>query len=70
MSSQKLKGKIPDEYPMVLLIPDLDRSPLINTQYKIKKTQCEFDLYELHNWEKQKYLDQSDDLNIWKLFLP
>ncbi len=61
---------MPYEDPIVPPILDLDRSPLIDTQYTIVETQCDFDLYELHNWAKQKYLDRSDDLNIWESFLP
>lgn len=57
---------MPEKNPMVPPVPNLDMIPLIDTQYKIAKTQCKFDLYELHNWEKWKCLDESDDLIIWE----
>ena len=52
--SHKGKEKMHEEDPMVPSVHDLDKTPLIDTQYKIDETQCGFDLYELHNWEKQK----------------
>lgn len=36
------------------LIHNLDEFPLVDTKYKIAENQCEFDLYELHNWENKK----------------
>ena len=49
MLSHKEKGNMPEEDPMVPLILDLDKTPLIDTQYIIIETQCEFDLYEICN---------------------
>lgn len=46
---QKRKGKMNEEDPMIPTIPDLDKTPLINNQYKIVETDCEFEPYELHN---------------------
>lgn len=55
--SHKGKGMMPEEDPMVPLVPDLDKTPLTDTQYKIVENRCKFDLYEIHNSSKQKYLD-------------
>jgi len=52
MLAQKGMGKMTEEDPRVPLVPYLDKTPLINTQYKIVDTGCEFDIYELHNWAK------------------
>lgn len=41
------------ESPIFPHAHNLDEFPLVDTQYKIEETQCEFDLYELHNWENQ-----------------
>ena len=52
MYSSKGKSKVVEENPMLLQVVDLDKLPLVDQQYKISETQCEFDLYELHNWVK------------------
>jgi len=52
------------ESPFLPFVPYFNDMHLVDTKYKIKETQCEFYLYELHNWVKQKYLDNSDDLSI------
>lgn len=52
ISNEKGKGNTIDSNPMNPPIPYFDKMPLIDTQYKIAKTQSEFDLYELHNLGK------------------
>lgn len=70
MLSHKGKAKKVVESPVLPSVPNLNEMPLVDIQCKILETQCEFDLYELHNWANQKYLDNRDDLSIWELFLP
>lgn len=48
----------------------MDHLPLIDLQYKIVETNCEFDLFQIHSWLKRKFLDQSDELNLWESILP
>lgn len=45
----KGKSKATNDNPMLPLVLDLDQQPLVDLQYKIAKTSCELDLYELHN---------------------
>jgi len=52
MSSSKGKSKLVEENPMLPPIADLDKLPLIDQEYKISESQCDFDLYEVHNWDK------------------
>lgn len=49
---------------------DLDHLPLVDLHYKIIETNFEFDFIKHHNWLKQKFLDQSDELNLWESTLP
>lgn len=49
---------------------DLNHVPLLDPHYKILETNCEFDLFELHSWLKHKFLDQSDEINLWESSLP
>jgi len=49
---------------------DLDHLPLVDQQYKIVETNYDFDLYELHNWLKQEYVDLNDELGLWESSLP
>jgi len=49
---------------------DLDHIPLLDLHYKLSETNCEFNLFEIHNWLKQKFLDQSDEINPWEPTLP
>lgn len=51
-------------------IIDLDHQPLVGQEYKIIKTRCEFDLYELHNLLKHNFLDPSDEMGLWDSLLP
>ena len=46
---------------MAPVIPNVDELPLDKLDFKIIKTKCEFDIYELHNWSFQKYEDASDE---------
>lgn len=50
MASQKEKSKIVVESLTLPLVINLDEIPLIDAQYKIIETKCEFNLYDLHNW--------------------
>lgn len=52
MSTKKGKGQMIEEDSMIPLVADLEKTPLINTWFKIVDTECEFDLQELHNWAK------------------
>lgn len=70
MSSSKGKSKLVVESPTFSYVINLYELPLVDTQYKISETQCEFDLYEVYNWANQKFLDVSDELKIWEYFLP
>lgn len=70
MSTQKGKGKMVEENPMNFPVPNLDKTPLVDTQFKISRTDCEFDLYKFHNWAKKNYLNHNNDLSIWESFLP
>ena len=60
------KGKSVDafENPMVPPTIDLDHVPLEDEDYKVAETKCEFDLFELHCWLKDNYLDQSDEIGL------
>ena len=51
--------------PMLTPPVDLDHIPLADRDYKIVETQCEFDLFKLRCWFPDKYLDQSDEINLW-----
>ena len=56
-----------------LMLPppvDLYHIPLPDRDYKIVETKCEFDLFELRYWFPDTYLDQSDEINLWKSRLP
>lgn len=44
--------------------------PLINLDAKIVETQREFDLYELRNWEFQRFQDPNGDFYLWESFFP
>lgn len=66
----KGKYKATHDNPMLTPILDLDHQPLVDQQYKIVEINCEFDLYEFHNWLKQKFLDHSDELSLWDSLLP
>jgi len=70
MSSSEGNSRTVEENPMMLPVIDLDKLPLFDQQYKIYETQCEFDLYELHNWAKWKLSNASDELSMWASFLP
>ena len=48
----KGKYKASNDNPLLPHIIDLYHQPLVDQEYKILETSCEFDLYELHNWLK------------------
>ena len=56
--------------PMLTPPMDLDHIPLADRDYNIAETQCEFDLLKLHCWLRDNYLDQFDEINLWKSRLP
>lgn len=64
------KNKVTEEKPLLPPIIDLDNKPLVDQEYKIIETSCEFDLYELHNFLKHKFIDLSDELSLWDSSLP
>lgn len=70
MVSQKGKSRVVVESLTLPPVIKLDELPLIDTQLKITETQCGFDLYELHNWEYQKFEDANDELCLWESMLP
>jgi len=44
---------------------DIDHQSLVDQQYNIAKTSFDFDMYELHNWLKQKYPNLSYRMGLW-----
>lgn len=70
MASQKGKSKVSVESTMLPPVPNLDEFTLVDTQFKIIETKCEFDLYELHNWAFQKFEDANDEFSLWESMLP
>lgn len=40
-----------------------DHIPLAYQYFKIIDTKCEFEMFELHNWLKQTYIDSEDGIN-------
>jgi hypothetical protein len=53
------KGQFFDasENPMVPPPIDLDHIPLEDIDHKFAETKCEFDLFKLHYWLKDNFLD-------------
>ena len=68
--THKNKSKAYDVNPMLPPTIDLDHQPLVDQKYKITNTNYDFELYELHDWLKHKYLDLSDELVLWESSLP
>ena len=66
------KAKSSDTSENSILPPpvDLDHMPLADKDYKITESRCEFDLFELHTWLKDIFLDQSDEIRLWESNLP
>lgn len=56
--------------PMLTPPMNLDHTPLADRNYKIAKRQCDFDLFELHFWFQDNFLDQSDEIQLWQSILP
>jgi hypothetical protein len=58
-----LKGKFIDtsENPMVLSPIDLGHFPLEDKDLNFAYSKCDFNLFELHYWMKDIFLDQSDE---------
>ena len=56
--------------PMVPPPIDLDHIPMEDKDYKVADPKCEFDLFELHCWLKDNFLDQSDEIGLWESNLP
>jgi len=55
--SSRIKSRSEDN-PKTSATLDLDHMPLADQYFKIVDTKCEFDLFELHHWLKQNYIDQ------------
>lgn len=70
MASHKGKSKISVDNPVLPSVINLDELPFVNTYFKVVETNCEFDLYEHHNWSFHKYEDVSDDFSFWESLLP
>ena len=49
---------------------DLDHIPLVDKLFKITDTKCEFNMFELHNWLKQTYIDSENEINLWESLFP
>ncbi len=66
------KDKEPEEPVSPLIHPPIDfhHIPLANRDYKIHETLCEFDLFEMYFWFKDKYINKSDDIQLWESNLP
>jgi hypothetical protein len=45
---------------------NLDRIPLANKDYLISETRFNFDFVELQSWFKDTFIDQSDEIWLWK----
>jgi hypothetical protein len=58
------------ENPFLLPPVDLDRIPLADKDHLIADTRCEFDFVDLQSWLKEVFLDQSDEIGLWKSNLP
>ena len=65
MAIQKGYTKIFVENHMIPPIPNLDEFLVVYVDFKIIETKCEFHLYELNNWEFQKFEDASDEFKFW-----
>ena len=49
---------------------DINHVPLSDHFFQITGTEWEFELYELHIWLKQKYLDKQDEVKLLETLLP
>lgn len=66
----KGKSKASNENPMLPPPIDLDHQPLVDHLYPVVETNCEVDLYKIHSWLKQNYLELNNDLGLWDSLLP
>ena len=66
------KYKGPEEPVSPLIHPPIDfhHIPLADRDYKIHETLCEFDLFEMYCWMKDKYIDKSNDIQLWESNFP
>lgn len=66
----KDKGQEPEINPLLTLVRDFDHTQLLDLHHRIADSHCEFDLYKLRNWLKQKFEDQEDHIRLWESTLP
>lgn len=66
----KKKGHEEPVHPGLHLPVDLDHILLVDNDYKIHETLCEFELFEMHYWLEDKFIDNSDDIRLWESNFP
>jgi hypothetical protein len=66
----KSKKLVVEENPFLPLPIDLDQIPLVDKDYLISETKCEFDLVQLQSWSRDTFIYQSDEINLWESNFP
>lgn len=66
------KFKRQEEPVSPLIHPSIDfhNIPLVDRDYKIHETLCEFELFEIYCWLEEKFLDKYNDIGIWESSFP
>lgn len=59
-----------DVNPLIFPSVDIHHTILADRDYMIHETNCDIDLFELYCWLEDKYIDQTDELQLWKSNLP
>jgi hypothetical protein len=62
----KTKKSNVEENPFLPPLVDLDRIPLVEKDYLISETKSEFDFAKLQSWLRDTFIDQSDEIGLWK----
>jgi len=62
----KDKGPMEPVNPLLCHPIDLHHIPFADRDYKIHETLWEFDLFKMYCWLKDKYIDKSDDIQLWE----
>ena len=62
MASQSILNEKPLQTPHL----DIDHIPLANIDFQIKDTVSPSHLLKLRYWSKHKFLNQNDDIHLWK----
>ena len=66
MASQSILNEKPIQTPHL----DIDHLPLANRDFQIKDTISHSHLLKLHCWSKDKFLNNSDDIQLWESNFP